>query len=418
MENSKYYKITEAPLEEKEKKKLRLGLMAMPIFFVFVGVFATIMITVFDMTWEDEFFKFFLAFLVIFIGIIFLVIRNIIQDLGSGMKQVIRGIVTDKKHEVYTRSKGTSKHYYYLHFEDFALKVEHGHYNKSSIGDMVEVHYGNRSGIIFSHEVLKENAKAELEEQGIQLPEPKKVKDNWPAWKMAVLISFIVVLFFGGIFWLVADCFNCDPEYPPSVSGWQTYESSYDGSNMLESDVHRIISYLNDTLKDSEEEQIISIFQRYSEQGATGDLIMELDSTLFADSLTSRQWLREKFDEGSPDDPLTVFDIFRSTLFAITGSDSFRPKSADDNDKFHIWDVNYAILADQALSYDAVKTWFGKDRGIRQMQYVVYNYLPKDTADYSVGVNKLFREVISHSNQMNASDVSKLNHCRSVYGMD
>lgn len=172
---NEYYQITEAPMEQKDKNKFRNGLLLMPIFYVIWGVIAYFLFNNDFLIWGSIGLNTFIVFSVLFLGIITWISRATYLDWKSDVKQVIKGIITRKEHQVSGSnisshdSKSRKKHTYYLHFDNFQFNVKANHYKKVNEGDLVEFHYGIHTKNITQDIILEKNALDKLEQKGIKL---------------------------------------------------------------------------------------------------------------------------------------------------------------------------------------------------------------------------------------------------------
>jgi hypothetical protein len=159
------YQITEAPMEQKDKNKLRNGLLLMPIFYVLWGVIAYFLYNNGFILWNSSGLNIFLAFSVIFLGIITWISRATFLDWKSDVKKIIKGVITRKEHQVsggtdsglHRGGKSRSKHTYNLYFGNYILEIKAHHYKKVNEGDLVEYHYGIHTQNIIQDIILKKN---------------------------------------------------------------------------------------------------------------------------------------------------------------------------------------------------------------------------------------------------------------------
>ncbi len=148
--------ISQADLTSEDSKVLWQRLIAVGVFLVI----AVTMVLVFSSTADFGSFEtgtyIFLTFGFFFFGIIFYMILGIVRDLFKGEKQIIRGVVTDKRTHKSSSSRGghrggtrgrsrgrssSSKPKHYLYFGDKKFYVEHKHYNEVLVGKPIELHY-------------------------------------------------------------------------------------------------------------------------------------------------------------------------------------------------------------------------------------------------------------------------------------
>jgi hypothetical protein len=192
-----YHQLTEEPLTDFERGKLRSGLIGIPIFAVISAIIFYIM---FKMVGNDEIFRYVLmGFILIFVAVIFFIFRGVVLDLRDGVKRVLVGVITKKEHTYHSGSRNSSgRHYYTLHFGDYKLNTLQYVFSAFDEGDLVELKFAKRnSSMIFSHQVLKKNA---LDSERLTSLNAPAKKSNYLALVLfgfffVVMVAVIIFLF-------------------------------------------------------------------------------------------------------------------------------------------------------------------------------------------------------------------------------
>lgn len=395
-----FYSTSEASLEPHEIKKLKNGYIIIPIFFVLFAVFFYFIFNVEkDVIWQRIIF----GFMLFFAAIMFIIVRGFYLDLKHGTKEITKGVITHKKIEVSrgtrARSAGArgisatggskTKWYYYIFFGEKRMRVEGHIYDEFSIGDRVEIHHSKRlynmvyKTIVLEHNVMMDKI-AELKEER----EKKEKKYWWLGITIFILLSFVVLNI---IFFSIADCFNCPPEYSKSIEMWENIPENEIQPANLSAHSNTIVSYLADTLKDEEEAIIYDLFKKASDENKLNELILEL-STDSVQNKSVLNWMQLKFDEEYPaHTPLTVMELWKRTLRV------FNLRSASgvfQEDRITYFRFNQFVLENKFLNYNALDAWIG-NVDVEEKKFLIESYSKRSTNLLSPGLEEYLKKTMN-----------------------
>lgn len=416
-----YHKKTYAPLEPHELKKLKKGFYLIPIFALIMGAALYFMFG--EMQADGFFYWFGIFFIVLFIGIFSWITWALIVDVQSGEKEIFQGVITQKRSVRHRSRKGGSKTSYYLYFGKYYEKVELHVYGKFQEGDMIEIHRAKRTyNVIFDMKLIQRGV---MLEEINKMREEREGKARKNAWKVYVGFILAIPIFMSVMFFIIADCFDCGPEYRSSISEWKNVSprEGYNLDAVLEGKisaeqlaVEKIIMMMNDTLTDAEEGGISGIFQLQKAGDGLSSLILELDG-LFPQQESDRsalQWLKYKFNEEQPRRyPLTFFELWKSTLRTIVGSNR-ATKRVHLRNEYDISNLN--VLNDQYLSYEAVEAWYSHRDDESRQQTAIF-FLKKDTSEFSTGLNQYMKASWSLPMALPTKDKASYEQGRMKYGV-
>ncbi|MDW3190729.1 MAG: hypothetical protein R8G66_00100 [Cytophagales bacterium] len=182
-----FYKITVAPLEPHELKKLKKGIFIMPIVTIFIIGFFSMVLTQFDL--EGTFLKIFGGFAILFMTVLIFIVRGYVLDLRDQTKEILQGVITRKVKRRQKKKKGSSTSYYF-YFGDKSILVPLHIWGQFEEADMIEVHRSKRiSNLIYKTELMKRGV---LVEQVQEIKEAHEAKEQ--KMTMIALIIFVVIV--------------------------------------------------------------------------------------------------------------------------------------------------------------------------------------------------------------------------------
>ena len=211
------------------------------------------------------------------------------------------------------------------------------------------------------------------------------------------IAPIILIAFMTGLFWIVADCFNC----PPSCDNFNEDWREYSGTN-------EIMLLMNDTLNYAEENQIIS---KFATSNSKDSLILEL-ITVNHLNRNGVEWLSLKFNESRVTKPLTVPDLWNATT-QFAGLELFANDALDFEHEYNLRVLDSVVLADQSIAYEAASLWLfegeqpeviGRDMTAFDKMVGVFDLTGFDSAHFNSDVNRLFKETIKLSPSLAAKD--------------
>lgn len=215
--------------------------------------------------------------------------------------------------------------------------------------------------------------------------------------KPFLIAPVILIIFMTGIFWIVADCFNCPPYCENYNEDWRAYS----GTN-------EIMVLLNDTLTYAEEHQIIN---KFATSTSKDSLIRELIAANHLDR-NGIEWLSLKFNESRVIKPLTVPDLWNATT-RFAGIELFPNHALNFKPEYNLHFLDSVVLTDQSIAYQSARLWLfegekpkpvGRDMTAFDKMIGVFNLTGIDSTQFNSDINRLFKETIKLRPSLAAKD--------------
>ena len=146
------------PLNQKERKKLRFGLIASIIFIVIAVIFFSVILTSTEVNF-GFFHVVFIVLAILFIGWLIYIKYGIVTDLIKNEKQIISGTITNKTYDSGTRKNIKIKQPYYLiTLNNKTYAIQPKSYSLVNVGDFVNLHWAPNAKYDLGIEVIKKAA--------------------------------------------------------------------------------------------------------------------------------------------------------------------------------------------------------------------------------------------------------------------
>lgn len=413
---SNLLKVSYAPLDAGERKKLKKGFYFIPFFVLFAGGVIYFMLSM--SVGGDDFFTYGIIGMAVFFGLlIFWIVRGIVLDLKDNEKKVLQGLITVKQTNRSTGGKRNRRSYYF-YFGDKRMRVEPHLYHKFEEGDLIEIHQAKRVyNVIFKSELLKRGAlPEEVEQSKTALLQKQKKQGRYIIIGFLIAVPILLCIVFG----FIADCWVCSVEYPDSITEWRHYQPDKSVKGMAAVAGEEILALCNEGLLDSEEARIDEMLFNLASEHQLNNLILYLGAKrLESDGKTAIDWLRIKFDEQNRvKRPISVIEIWKRVLYNVIPIEAMKPSYLYQLNKTKYQDVTGRVIQDSAISYESVKTWFGRELGVDELQRGLVDFIPANADHYNADVQRFMKEIWSAGFQMNERFQKDYDRARKVFNIN
>lgn len=223
-----------------------------------------------------------------------------------------------------------------------------------------------------------------------------------------------IFLFVNFILWYRADCFDCKPIYPSSISEWKNYTQNDTVLDSVAVNCGQIIALLNDTLFDYEEAIILNKFENAAEKGKMSAYLDYLSKIkpVDGDNRNALLWIYSKFDEGSPRTPKTLLGTYKRIFSLGT------PEHQYYTDSVLYEHLETTVLSDKSLRAEAYEQWFSPIKSWQD--YFKLYRKPKEEMPPEMQkflIKRLSRE-FSFQKKYRSESIRRIEEMRIKFGLD